>query len=195
MAQGFKSTPQGYSASFNDEEVKLMVKLFKDVALTLEPEPAEGTDELAELVGITEDPQVPLDPAVARMLPVASDDPEVADEFRRYTERTLREMKIGHLKMAAVDIEAKNVVLNEEHAQAWAAALNDVRLTLGSRLDISSDADAEAVAAHDDWRKVQTVEDYMSLVYNFVTWLQDTLMEAMLTQLDDSSPENTEGRP
>ncbi|WP_346844564.1 DUF2017 domain-containing protein [uncultured Rothia sp.] len=184
MAQGFKNTRKGISARFTAEEASLLQKLFSDVADTLEPEVSDETDPLASLIGISENSAVPTDPAVARILPVASDDPEVADEYRRFTELSLRQQKIGYLQMAALDVEAQDVVLDAEHARGWAAALNDVRLTLATRLDITSDADASATATKTDWRKVDTVEDYMALVYNFVSWLLDTLMEAMLDTLE-----------
>lgn len=185
MAQGFKSTPRGITARFTDEEVRILTQLFEDVALTLEPDEAPDADPLAALVGITENTSVPTDPAVARMLPVASDDPEVADEFRRFTELTLRQTKISHLRLAAMDLRSGDLALDGEHARAWATALNDVRLTLGSRLGINSEADAERVTSHTDWEKVETTEDYMALIYNFVSWLQETLMDSLLSQLDD----------
>ena len=118
------------------------------------------------------------------MLPVASDDPEVADEYRRYTEISLRQEKIGHLQLAAMDLEKLDVVLDAEHARAWAAALNDVRLTLAARLNIQNENDAQLIAEKTDWNAVEDIEDYMSLIYNFVSWLLDTLMEAMLDSLN-----------
>lgn len=184
MAQGFKNTRKGLHARFNAEEAQLLQRLFHDVAEALAPEHDENQDEFAALVGISENASIPEDPAVARMLPVASDDPEVADEYRRYTDLSLRQTKIGNLKLAALDLESHDVYLNSEHARAWAAALNDVRLTLAARLDITAEEDAEKISNHTDWNSVDTVEDYMALVYNFVTWLLDTLMETMLDSLN-----------
>ncbi|GGH59061.1 DUF2017 domain-containing protein [Rothia aerolata] len=184
MAQGFKSTRKGITASFTPEEAELMIKLFNDVALALEPEQGDDEDPLAALVGIKENTEAPTDPALARMLPVASDDPEVADEFRRYTEINLRQQKIAHLKMAAMDLQTGHLTLDAEHASAWAKALNDVRLTLGARLNITSEADAAQVGEKVDWKQIDSVEDYMAFVYNFVSWVQDTLMEAMLSEIE-----------
>ncbi|MDO4898652.1 MAG: DUF2017 domain-containing protein [Rothia sp. (in: high G+C Gram-positive bacteria)] len=184
MAQGFKSTPRGFTARFTPEEVQVLTQLFEDVALTLEPDEQPNADPLAALVGISEAAQVPQDPAVARMLPVASDDPEVADEFRRFTELSLRQSKIAALNMAAMDAQSGDVTLDAEHARAWASALNDVRLTLATRLGLKNEEDATRIAAHTDWKDVSTTEEYMALLYNFMTWLQDTLMDAMLSTLD-----------
>lgn len=184
MAQGFKATPRGITARFTDEEVRILTQLLEDVALTLEPEEDPAADPLAALVGISDNTAIPTDPAVARMLPVASDDPEVADDFRRYTELDLRHTKIANLRQAALDLRGGQPLLTLQGAQAWAAALNDVRLTLGARLNITSEEDAGRIGTHTDWEKVTTTEDYMALIYNFVSWLQETLMEALLNQLD-----------
>lgn len=185
MAQGFKSTPRGYTARFTPEEVQVLTQLFEDVALTLEPDEDAATDPLADLVGISENAQIPTDPALARMLPVASDDPEIADEFRRFTEFSLRRGKIANLHMAAMDARSVDLALDAAHARAWATALNDVRLTLATRLELKTEKDAARISQMTEWKDVETTDQYMALLYNFITWLQDSLMEAMLSQLDD----------
>lgn len=184
MAKEFKNGRKGIVGGLEGPERELLIKLFRDVITTLEPEPqAEGGDPLDALVGITEDPQIPEDPALRRLLPQASDDDEQATEFRRLTERGVRESKIGHLRMAAMDCESPKLVLNPEHAMAFAAALNDVRLVLSARLGIDSEEDAQRVASYTDWSQAHDVESYMALVYQFVSWLQDSLVEAMLADL------------
>ena len=32
----------------------------------------------------------------------------------------------------------------------------------------------------EDWSQAEDVETYLALVYNFMTWLQETLMQALL---------------
>ncbi|MDO4252576.1 MAG: DUF2017 domain-containing protein [Rothia sp. (in: high G+C Gram-positive bacteria)] len=184
MAQGFKSTARGYLARFSAEEASLLGKLFADVALALEPLEQGEVDPLEAIVGISSSAELPQDPAVARLLPTASKDPELADEFRRYTELNLRQQKISQLKMAEFDVQTGQVLLDEAKARMWAAALNDVRLTLGARLNIKTELDSQEVAAKNNWDSIANVEDYMALVYNFVTWLQDTLMDALLADID-----------
>lgn len=188
MATAFISTPQGLTARFTADEAQLLQKLAEDVVLALEPENQEDLDPLAALVGINESAQVPADPALARLLPVASDDPEVADEYRRYTDLSLRQQKIANLKMLAFDLaQQREVKLNEEHAQAWAAALNDIRLTIGTRLKIESEEDSARIAQLVSVDEVESLEEYMGVIYNFLTWLQDTLMEALLSELESEA--------
>ncbi|MCT1368240.1 MULTISPECIES: DUF2017 domain-containing protein [Kocuria] len=185
MAKEFKNGRKGIVGGLEGPERELLIKLFHDVITTLEPESrGENEDPLEALVGITDDPEIPEDPALRRLLPQASDDDEAATEFRRYTERGVRESKIAHLRMAAMDCEAPKLVLNPEHAMAFASALNDVRLVVATRLGIESEEDAQRVAEYTDWSQARDVESYMSLVYQFVSWLQDSLVEAMLADLD-----------
>lgn len=188
MAQGFTKTAQGYLAVFESEEIKLLTKLFEDVALTLEPEGHEAADEFERMLGIKTDASTPTDAAVLRMLPIASDDPEVADEFRKFTELGLREQKMTALTQAAMDVQTGRVLLTDEKARAWASALNDVRLTLGARLDLTTDEDsARLEELYSSPETVDSVEAYMGLLYNFTTWLQETLMVAMLETLDNEN--------
>lgn len=183
MAQGFRSTRKGITARFEDAEKELLQKLFADVAQALAPEDPVSEDPLERMLGVTGDASAPEDSALRRLLPDGSRDPERAAEFRRYTERSLREAKIGVLKQAALVLENDPVRLEDEQAQAFGRALNDVRLVLADRLGIRDEADAERVGRYDDWSAIEDVETYMSLLYNFVSWLQETLMEALLREL------------
>lgn len=143
MARPFRRTPGGYTARFEQPERELIRELAEDVRALLRPSDtaADGStvDPLEALVGITENPTIPEDSAVARLLPVASSDEESAAEYRRYTERDLRETKRANLAMLAFDIESSDLRLNEEHARAWAAALGDIRLVLADRLQITDE--------------------------------------------------------
>lgn len=186
MARGFKRTRKGIVGRFEAPEVRLLQKLFSDVAETLAPEPRDTDDPLEALVGWDEDVAEPTDPALRRLLPTASSDPEQAAEFRRLTDRSLRERRIAALRASSLALESDPVVLTTEQAQDVARALNDVRLVLASRLGIDSPQDAERVAELTDFGTAQTVEQYMGVVYNFVSWLQETLMEALLKTLPSS---------
>jgi hypothetical protein len=183
MAQGFRSTRKGITARFEHAEKELLQKLFADVAQALTPEEPGSEDPFERMLGVSEDGSAPDDSALRRLLPDGSPDAERAAEFRRYTERGLREAKIGVLRQAALALETEPVRLDADQAQAFGRALNDVRLVLADRLEIRDQADAERVGRYDDWSAIEDVETYMSLLYNFVSWLQETLMEALLHEL------------
>ncbi|MEA5456129.1 DUF2017 domain-containing protein [Sinomonas sp. JGH33] len=184
MAEPFTYGRRGISGRFEDAERELLRGLFRDVVALLEPHDAPDEDPLAALVGITPDAEEPEDPALKRLLPnVSKDDGEAAREFRRFTERSLRESKAGALRAAAMGLEARDVLLDDAAAAHWATALTDVRLVLAERLGIHSEEDAERIHEIADWSDVgdDDVDAYLALVYNFVTWLQTTLVDAMMT--------------
>jgi hypothetical protein len=58
-----------------------------------------------------------------------------------------------------------------------------VRLVLAERLGLETEDDAERIHDIDDWSRADTVDEYLALVYNFVTWLQESLMQALLQTL------------
>jgi hypothetical protein len=180
VASGFKTTRKGISASLDAGERELLRSLFNDVLGMLEPDTPADADPLAAMVGLDTTASVPSDSALHRLLPngVQGDDAE-ALEFRRLTERSLRESKTGALRAAALLLESKPLLLNAEQAQYFARALNDVRLVLADRVGLETEEDAERLHGITDPSQAQDVDGYLALVYNFVTWLQETLMQAM----------------
>jgi hypothetical protein len=184
MAKAFKSTRRGITGALEPGEARLLGALLEDVISMLEPETAPSDDPLAALVGMAgadAEASAPDDSAVRRLLPdaVRGDDDE-ALAFRRLTERSLREQKIGALRGTALLIESSPMTLNDEQARLFAQALNDVRLVLADRLGIETEEDAERLHDIADSKDVDDVESYLALVYNFITWLQESLVQAML---------------
>ncbi len=184
MAHRFARSRAGLTARLDDAEREVLHRLMTDVAGMLDQARPVAADPLEELVGITEGAVLPDDPALARLLPDASrDDDEVAAEFRRLTERGLRHRKHDALTTATATLErttgSTDLVLTEEEAAAWLTALNDVRLVLAERLGVRTDEDAERVAL----RAVRLPADdpvaWLSSVYDFLTWLQESLVQAL----------------
>ena len=67
---------------------------------------AADQDPLAAMVGIDPFAVRPDDPALRRLFPDAyADDDEAADEFRRFTERSLRDSKLAHAATVLATLE------------------------------------------------------------------------------------------
>ena len=185
VAKAFKYGLKGITGYLEPTERELLRSLIDDVISMLEPEEREGQDPLAALIGLDMDVAEPTDRAVKRLLPnVVKDDGAASLEFRQLTERSLRETKIGALRAAALDLDKDEIILTPEGAKHWSMALNDVRLVLAERLDIRDEEDAEHVHLMQDWSQAEDVESYLTLVYNFSTWLQESLVQAMLQSMD-----------
>ena len=143
-------------------------------------------DPLAAIVGMSSgDVRRPQDPALARLLPDAyregaSDevDPEAASaEFRRFTEADLRAGKRAHaqtvLETLAPLERGGRLRLDRPGADAWLGCLNDLRLVLGTRLDVSEDPLEDQITDEDDPR-AQALQ-----VYGWLGWLQESLLECL----------------
>lgn len=137
-------------------------------------------DPLAAVVGISTNDRPPEDPALARLLPDAYQNPEHAGEFRRYTEHGLREGKRARLEELQRNLGSTDsgvsLSWDDQTAQRMAMSLNDIRLFLGTRLDISPTADEEfELLADDDPRKAGFA------VFSWIGWLQQTLVDALIS--------------
>jgi hypothetical protein len=134
-------------------------------------------DDLAAMVGFSENTELPDDPVLARLLPDAyRDDPEASGEFRRYTESGLRSGKTAAARtvLATLPPTGGRIRLSEPEAQAWLRALNDVRLALGVRLEVTDDFDDQVSNMEPDDPRAPYIG-----VYQWLAFLQETLVRAL----------------
>jgi Domain of unknown function (DUF2017) len=136
---------------------------------------ATPQDELAELTGITAGPTTaPADRVLARLLP----DFHREDATLSGGLRALHEPELVALKDTAAGVvldtcpaRGGRLRLSDEQAQAWLSALNDVRLALGTVLEVVEDMPDELPA--EDPRAAHLV------VYHWLTWVQESLIQAL----------------
>ena len=122
---------------------------------------------LDELEGLLEDPD---DPALRRLFPQAHDDPESEEQYRSLFRDQL---VTGRSKAVAVVRETLgNETLDTDEADAWLRALNDLRLVLGTRVDVTEDLDYEDIDLNEPRGRDLAV-------YGYLTWLQEQLVEAL----------------
>jgi hypothetical protein len=122
---------------------------------------------LAELEVLLEDPD---DPGLRRLFPPAHSDRESEEQYRSLVRDQLVAGRSQAL--AAVRESLRRDTLSAEEADAWLRALNDLRLVLGTRLDVSEDIDYEGL----DMREPH---DRDLAVYAYLSWLQEQLVEAL----------------
>jgi hypothetical protein len=163
--------------------VSQVVELVRDQA----PEKSAKTDPLESLLEFDGPLSTPEDPVLARLLPDAYSDDEAAGEFRRYTERGLRDQKaeqgrqvIRDLEEAGLPVEVDEAEeqieldLAAEQSQVWLRCLTDVRLALATRLGVEEDdEDYWDSLAEDDPRT------YLHDVYDWLGYVQETLVHAL----------------
>jgi Domain of unknown function (DUF2017) len=149
----FKPTRRGVVVSFDEVEaelLRLLVGEVYDLLVAEEAPPAPPADPdaamLAQLTGLGgPTPRPPDDPVLRRLLPDGYRDDEAASgEFRRYTEATLRDGKRATAAALLADLPPDGggeVRLEDESLDRWLTGLNDVRLTLGTKLGVTEDMD------------------------------------------------------
>ncbi len=124
------------------------------------------------------------DPALDRLFPAGNrTDEHLAAEFRRLTEDSLRRRKATNLQVSIDALEAvqgDRVELTEPIAVAVLVALTDVRLVLGDRLGLREDADTARLDARLEDLDPEDPAAAAIALYDFLTWLQETLATAML---------------
>lgn len=163
----------------SQQERTLLAELSAQLVELVSPAPEQSGDPLARLVGIDPDASTPEDPAVHRLFPdgYGAGEPERSAEFRRFTERSLREGKAANAAMVLATLQGSGdrgrVVLGEQEAQAWLGTLNDMRLTIGTRIGVTEDIEDRALGMADEQLAVLAL-------YDWLTFLQGTLVEALM---------------
>ncbi|MFD9081568.1 DUF2017 domain-containing protein [Streptomyces erythrochromogenes] len=198
---GMFESLQGGGAAIALDEIE--ISILRSLAVQMleligpgDPEPAEDADPLAAL--FAEGPsEPPSDPALARLFPDAYGSPDGtgdegvdraeltarAAEFRRFTENDLRARKREDALALVRSLDALTpagdgaavLELTGELPLRWLGGLNDLRLTLAARLDITEDDESAALfrLPDEDPRKP------MVMAYLWLGGLQESLIETL----------------
>lgn len=182
MTGYFEAVPGGGAAIALDEvEISILRSLSVQFLELLGPgdEPATGpdADPLAELFaeGPSEPPE---DPALARLFPDAYDDDTESSDFRRFTENDLRARKRDDALAIVRTLDAGTgnpvIRLGPDESRQWLGALNDLRLTIGTRLEVGEEESELYRLPDSDPRKP------MVMAYLWLGGLQETLVETLM---------------
>lgn len=120
----------------------------------------------------------PDDPSLRRLFPTAYED---AGSEREYRELTHDALVAGRLQaLETIERTAEADRLDEAEAQAWLTGLNDLRLVLGSRLDVTESLSLSSLSP----RHPQARE---YAVYVYLSYLQEQLVQALAAGLPDAT--------
>ncbi|MER7946586.1 DUF2017 domain-containing protein [Streptomyces sp. NPDC096079] len=193
MAGHFEPLPGGGAAvALDDVEISILRSLAVQLMELIGPgdEPDADADPLAAL--FAEGPsEPPSDPALKRLFPDAyGDDSEelraAASDFRRYTENDLRARKredalavvraLDSLSAEAAGEGGAVLKLTPDESRSWLGALNDLRLTIGTRLEVTDDEESERLyrLPDSDPRKP------MVMAYLWLGALQESLVATLM---------------
>jgi hypothetical protein len=174
----FRSALAAHEAALLKNLVSSMIGLLD------ERESSAPSDELEEITGIkTGNVEPPGDPTLRRLLPdfhkpddVFELDPDASESLNAAL-RSLHEPEIIDAKRVAaqqlLDTLPENggrFELTEESANAWIAAVNDIRLSLGVMLDVGPEGPSRLPADHplaahlDVYQWLTVLQEYLVLV-------------------------------
>ncbi len=181
-AYGFSTSPTGLVVRLDQVERALLATFARQMIEFVAPAPTDpDADPLEAFVGIDRATDTPDDPVLARLFPDAyRDDPDASMEFRRFTERSLRDAKVASAAAVAAALEPdaegpRDIEIDTVDVPAWLGFLNDTRLALGTRLEITEDSHDELAGLADDDPRVGPLH-----VYDWLTYLQDSMVQLLL---------------
>jgi hypothetical protein len=199
----FKRRGDVISSELSSDEVRLLESLFHQLIDMLQGsadsgEPAEETQQSGAENGpssaedesfaawareLADDTPVeaPQDPVIARLLPDAyPNDPKASAEFRRLTDRDLRDKKVQDAQTALAHLAqtqdgTRDLQIPVAEVDHWLRGLTNVRIAVAGRLGITDDTSAEELAqvSEDDPRA------FMASVYDWLGYAQETLVMAL----------------
>ncbi|MHB2024385.1 MAG: DUF2017 domain-containing protein [Mycobacteriales bacterium] len=160
---------------FEPRQVSLLVDLFGSLHRVLDKAGAserQSEDPLERLFAEPAELSTAHDPVLARLFPDAYADPEASAEFRRLTAAELHAGKLAHLDTVLDQLKAGGrLTLTQPEAEGWLAALNDLRLTLGTRLGVNEDPIEEQMRRAGSEGELLTLQ-----VYEWLGYLQECLV-------------------
>ncbi len=178
-------------ATFSVFEADLLRSLAAQLVELLHNEsaiPSADRDPLEALLDFSGPTTEPEDPVLRRLFPTAYlGDDDAAGEFRRFTEGGLRDGKsraaatiIDVLEEAGLPPEPTgedltiDVELDPETALVWMRSFTDLRLALGTRLEVEEGDEDHWDSLPDDDPRAQAHH-----IYDWLGFLQETLVHAM----------------
>ncbi|WP_432120072.1 DUF2017 domain-containing protein [Streptomyces sp. bgisy032] len=202
MPGTFEPLPGGGAAvALDDVEISIIRSLAVQLLELIGPGPAADASDDPLAAMFAEGPsEPPADPVLRRLFPDAYSDPEqpatprdaeeqraYSAEFRRYTENDLRAGKRDNALAVVRSLDALSTAsageggavlkLSPQEARQWLGALNDLRLAIGSRLEISDEEGGDLLyrLPDDDPRKP------MVMAYLWLGGLQETLVGTLMS--------------
>ena len=137
----------------------------------------------AELQTVLAEPSAKEDPVYNRLFPSAYLDPteeNAEQEWQELVHPELLQSRLAALELVSATLDRATtkrgraeVELAPEEVEAWLGVINDARLTLGTRLGVTENAESEAIDPADP-------EASAHAVYGWLTWFENDLVETLL---------------
>ncbi len=136
-----------------------------------EPERQLVASLVGQLRGVLTADDVAADPGTRRLFPSAyADDPGRDEEYRAMVHDDLLTARLAALDVVEETVGAST--LDEAQLLAWMGAVNDLRLVLGTRLEVTEETDLDPAVDDPHAQALQ--------VYGWLGWLQESLLSCVV---------------
>ena len=116
------------------------------------------------------------DPAVGRLFPPAyEDDPVRQADYEDLVRGDLTAQRLRSLEIMEETLRSDR--LDEEQVGAWLGALNDLRLVLGTKLDVDEDMDPDDISDTDEQAPAYAL-------YYYLGWLEEQIVAELAAGFD-----------
>lgn len=147
------------------------------VVAELEPGEIQLLRNLLEEMRTLLDADIPRsDPVIGRLFPDAYEDAEDSQAYRELVGDELRDVKLQTLATARATLDRAGgapLTLGPEEVETWLSLLTDLRLAIGTRLDVT-EPEMEMELDPDDARAPAFA------VLHWLGWMQGALLEAWI---------------
>jgi len=121
--------------------------------------------------------EVLTDPVLIRLYPDARpDDPAWSARFRDMIRGDLDDARRENLAVVEDTLDARSI--DDDQAEAWLHVLNDLRLVMGTRLDITEEREAEPFDPEDP-------DAAAMVVYAYTGWLEGQFVDVLAAVLPE----------
>jgi hypothetical protein len=152
-------------------------------------DPVDGMDAAPDapadaIESLPEDSDEPalVDPVTIRLYPDARpDDVAWSRRFRDMIRGDLDDGRREAMGIVADTIDVRTI--DDAQAEAWLHVLNDLRLVMGTRLDVTEDSEQRALDAEDPAAAAM-------VVYAYVGWLEAQFVDVLAGALPDVPPDD-----
>ena len=112
-----------------------------------------------------------VDASMRRLYPTAyPDDAERDADYQALMRDELLERRLEHLEQVEASLDLDR--LEEHQAMAWVTVLNDARLVLGTKLDVSEEEDFSSLDPEDP-------QHHPRAIYHYLGHLQDEFLQVL----------------
>jgi hypothetical protein len=165
VSRPFKRSGGGLVVTLNEAEAELLGSIPEELSAAMQTPPGSGDPVHERLF-----PRAYLDPTEESAESNWQDvvHPELVRERLAALQLLVDSLERGTRKRGRVEVH-----LEPDEAQAWLGVLNDARLALGIRLQVTEDLDLSELDPNDP-------DTPAYAVYGWLTWLQGELVETLL---------------